>query len=202
MWRCIIIHQDEVIADNVCVEFDVEVPRLGTTEPSWIPAAGQGDSVCPATLIPLLTISDPPLYNGHVGRCWHLVPLYWPAPHSSTTISATSTGVQTAKELGSARPVVIFDVRECVSGTKIDVMESVPDSLDADIGYSGVQKVLMKGLSRAEPISIGLKSKKLVSSGCCCSLSATFMSSDGYTKRATPGPSPRDHTATHQGRLS
>jgi hypothetical protein len=82
------------------------------------------------------------------------------------------------------------------SGAKTDVMESVPDSLDADTGFSGVQEVRTKGLSRAETIETDLKSKESVFSRSCCS-SATSIPSDGCTKHVVPDPSHGNHTLRH-----
>jgi hypothetical protein len=89
-----------------------------------------------------------------------LVPLSWPTPHSSTTISVAQTKPELINEQHgdpvsnspadvilnpdqSSLPLFLSEWNTNVgSGARIDVMESVPHSLDADTGsLSGVQKV-------------------------------------------------------------
>ena len=141
-----------------------------------------------------------------------LVPLSWPAPHSSKTISAVQTKSRLMTEQhrgpvssgpvhmilspGQSSPTFLseWNTNAGSSVAKNDIMQSVPNSLDADIGSRGVQEVKTKGPSIAEPISTGLKSNKTVFSMSCCSLSATCMSSHGCTKRVVPDPSPGNHT--------
>jgi hypothetical protein len=100
MWRGIIIHYDELIADSACV--GSEGRHLGTADPSWFPVAGQGDRfVQPYWFRPRPSV----ILRLMMDNAGILVPLSWLAPHSSTTISVAqtkselsvnSTGVQSA----------------------------------------------------------------------------------------------------------
>ena len=139
-----------------------------------------------------------------------LVPLSWPAPHSSKNMdsSQNSTGVQSSQN--STGPVNNSPVLMILSSgqsslsvflsewntnarssvAKNDIMQSIPDSPDADISSHGVQEVRTKRLSRAEPISTCLKSNKTVFSMSSCSFSVTCLSSHNCTKHVVPDPCP------------